>query len=399
MAYNPSGAIGEDKHSQAQTASATAAAPSAGQVAGNEARSQAEAKNQPADVITNEQSTHDDVEATQATGKAATDASGDKSTSVSNEVDTAPTQETTPAKAVPEAERGDDPAPRPLSTSASPPPPVPDKDTAVSNKPTPTSEETSASPSQTAEPAPAKVEDANETEEHSVQPTEPEAHATENADSSKLDAVEEGLKPQSGVDGDSRAVDEGPARQDGDGKPDGATKLTLRTDRVRELSTASIMSASSSTPGTPAEEVASSAVDDEKGGAPGQAGTLTKNQKKREREKERKKNKNKNKGEKNSPHPPSAETVHNADDSTIQDRNPPVVATIPPVDIPNGEGEGELVEKVESNEEDAPVLVDNVDSSGEDSAVKVERPEAETGKTADAADGDSTGSDEWPEWR
>jgi hypothetical protein len=53
-----SGAIGEEKHSQAQIASATAVAPSARQVTDDEA------KNQPADVITNERPTHDAVEAT-----------------------------------------------------------------------------------------------------------------------------------------------------------------------------------------------------------------------------------------------------------------------------------------------------------------------------------------------
>jgi hypothetical protein len=392
LADNPSGAIGEDKHSQAQTASATASAPSAGQVTGNETKNQPEARNQPADVITNKQPTHDAVEANQATNKAAPDPSGDKSTSVSNEVDTASTQETTPAKAVPEPELGEDPAPRPPSTDA--PPPLPEKDTAVTDKPTPTSEETSSSPSQTTQP---EVEDANKTEEPSAQPTEPEAPATENADSSKLDgAEEEGPNPQSGVDGDNRAVDEGSATQDGDGKADGPTKLTLLTERVRELSTASIMTASSSTPGTPAEEVASSAVDEEESGAPEQAGTSNKTKTKKEREREKKKNKKKDKkkGEKNSPHPPSGETMHNADNSTIQDRNPPVVATTPPVDIPSGEGEGELVEKAASSEEDAPVMVDKVDSSGEDSAVKVERPQNEAGKTAD---GDS-GTDEWLDW-
>jgi hypothetical protein len=373
-----SGAISEDKNSQALTASATAAAPSAGQVAGDEA------ENQPADVVNNKRPTCDAVEATQAADKVAPDASGIKSTSVSNEVNTALREETTPAKAVPEPELGEDPAPRPPPTDASAPPPVPkkdtarapEKDTAVTNKPTPTSEETSVPPSQTAEPAPTKVEDANKTEEPSAQPTEPEA------DSSKLDAVDEAPKPQSGVDGDNRAGDEGSATQDGDGKADGATRLTLRMDRVRELSTASIRPASSSTPGTPTEEVASSAVDEEEPGAPEQVCTLSRKRTRKEKEKEKKererekkkKKKKKNKGEKNSPHPPSGETVHNADNSSIQDRNPPVVANPPSVDIPSGEGEGELVEKAASDEEDAPVMVDKVDSSGEYSAVKVEMP-------------------------
>ena len=365
------------------------AAPSAGQVAGDEA------KNQLADVITNKQPTHDADEATQANDKAAPDASGDKSTSVSDEVDTAETQETTsadadtPSKALPELELGEDPTPRPPSTDSSVPPPLPEKDTTVTNKHTPTSEETFASPSQTAEPAPTNVED--KTEEPSAQPTEPEAPETETADSSKQDADEEGPKPQSGVDGDNRAVEEGSTTH-GDGKANDTSKLTLRTDRVRELSTASIMSASSSTPGTPAEEVASSAV--EESGAPGQAGTMSKSKRKREKEKEkkrekeekakeRKKDKDKDKGEKNSPHPQSRKTVHNADDSTIQDRNLPVVAATPPVDIPTGDSDGELVEKVASSEEDAPVMVNKVDGSGEDSTVKVEMPQDEAEKTAD----------------
>ena len=364
MANDILGAIREDRHSQDQTPSPTAGAPSAGQLIGKEA------KNQP---------THD-VEATQATDKAVPDASGDKSTPV---VDTAPREETTPAKTLPEPELGKDPAPSP-PTNASPPPPVPEKDTTDTNKPTPTPEETPASPPQTAEPAPTKVEDANKMEEPSAQPAEPEAPATENADNSKLDTVEEGPKPQSGVEGDDLAADEGSATQEGDGMADGPIKLTLQTDRVRELSTASMMSSSSSTPGTPNEEVASSAIEEEGGG--GQVGTLTKNQKKRNRKK------NKNKGEKNSPRPPSGETVSNADNSAVQDRNPPLVATPAPVDIPSGEGEGELVEKVASSEEDTPVMVDKVDGVGEDPAVIVERP---VGKSVD---GDS-GSDEWLDWQ
>ena len=388
MANNPSGAIGEGKHSQAQTASVTVAVPPAGQPG-------KEAKNQQAGAITDKQPTHDVVEATQATDKAAPDASGDNSTSVSNEVDTAPTPETMPAKAatpskpVPELELAEDPTPRPPSKDSSVPPPLPEKDTAVT-KPTPTSE-TSTSPSQTTEPMPTKIEDANKTEEPSTQPTEREAPETENADSSNLDADKEGSKPQSGVDGQNRAVDEGSAMQGGDGKADGITKLTLRTDRVRELSSASIMTASSSTPGTPAEEVASSAVDDEESGTPGQGGTP--NRKQRKKQKQREKKKDKNKGEENSPRPPSGKTVHNADDSTIQDRNPPVVVTTPPVHIPNGDGDGdgELVEKPASSEEDAPVIVDKVDSSGEDSGVKVGMPQGEAEKTAN---GDSS-NEEW----
>lgn len=376
--------IGEDKHGQVQTASATAATPSAEQVIGNED------KNQSADVIANKQPTHNDVEATQATDKATPDASG---ASVSNEVDTAKTQETTPTKAIPEPELGEDPTPSPPPPDAPAPPPVPEKDTTATNEPPSTSEETSASPSHTADPAPTKVEDANKTEEPSAQPTEPEAPATEKADGAKSDAVEEAPKPQSDADGDNHAVGEGSATRDDDGKADAATtKLTLLTDRVRELSTASIMSASSSAPGTPAEDVASSAVDDEEDVAPEQGGPSSKSKKKKSKSK-----KKKNKGEKNSPHPPSAETVRHTDNSTIQDRNPPPVAITAPVDIPIVDGEGELVEKEASGEEDSPVIVDKVDSSGEEgSAVKVERPQGEAGKAADAS-GDSS-TDEWFSW-
>ena len=350
------------------------ATPSAGQVA---------AKDQPADLIANKQPTHDAVEATQATGKTAPDASGDKSTSVPNGVDTTLTQETTPVNAVPEPERGEDPSPPPRDSST--PPPVPDKEPAVTNKFTPTSEETAASPPQTTELAPTIVDDTKETKESSAQPTEPEAPAKENADSSKLEAVEEGPKPQFGVDSDNRVVDEGSATQDGDVKGDGPTKLTLQMDRVRELSTASMMS-SSSTPGTPAEEVASSAIEEEEGGETGEVGASNK------KKKNKNKKKNKKKGEKNGSRPPSWETVSNADNSVVQDRNPPVVATTAPVEIFNGEGEGELVENMASNEEDAPIMVDKADGGREDPAAMVERP---VGKLVD----DDSGSDEWLDWQ
>ena len=350
----------------------TAPAPSAELIAGGEAN------NQLADAITDKQPTHDVVETTQTTDKVVPNASGDKSTSVSDEVDAAPTQEeATLAKVVPELELGEDPTHRPASADV--PPPLPEKDTAVTNKAIPTSEKTSASLSQTAEPALTKAEDANKTEEPPAQTTEPEAPAAENAEGSKLDAVEESPKPQYGADGDGRVVDEGSATQDGEGKAEGVTEISLLTDRVRELSPASILSASSSTPGTPAEHVASSAVDKGGGGAPEQRRTyLSKSQQKMLRKK-------KKKGEQNSPRPPSGETVHNVDDSTIQDRNPPVVAATPPVDIPNGEGEGELVEKVASGEEDAPVM--------EDSAVKVDMPQADS-EAVKTAYGDS-GTDNW----
>jgi hypothetical protein len=155
------------------------------------------------------------------------------------------------------------------------------------------------------------------------------------------------------------------------------------------------MSATSSAPGTPTEDVASSAVEEDEDGAPGQGGTLTKSQKKRLKKKNNNKNNKNNKGEKNSPHPPSAETVRNTDDSTIQDRNPPAVATTAPVDVPIVGGEAELVDKDGSAEEDSPVIVDKVDDVGE-SAVKVKTPRGDVGKAADAS-GDSS-TDEWLDW-
>jgi hypothetical protein len=130
------------------------------------------------------------------------------------------------------------------------------------------------------------------------------------------------------------------------------------------------MSGTSSAPGTPAEETVSSAVEGEEDGAgPESASTPSKGKKKPKKKKK--------KGEKNSPHPPSKETVNVVDNPAVQDRKP--VATAP-VDIPKGEGEGELVEKVDSGEEEPAVIV--------------EMPPADAGKTAD-----DTGSDEWADWQ
>jgi hypothetical protein len=106
------------------------------------------------------------------------------------------------------------------------------------------------------------------------------------------------------------------------------------------------------------------------------------------------KKKQKKKGEKNSPRPPSGEAVKDANNSTVQDPKP--VATAP-VDIPSGEGDGELVEKVDSGGGDGDgEPVEKVDSGGEDSAVMVEKPQADAVKTAD--DAGSAGSDEWAEF-
>jgi hypothetical protein len=134
------------------------------------------------------------------------------------------------------------------------------------------------------------------------------------------------------------------------------------------------MSGTSSTLATPADELASSAVDGKDNGALDSATTLTKNQRKKLKKKLKQ-------GEKNSPHLPSEETVNVVDNSTVQDRKRIPTA---PVDIPMGEDEGELVEKVDSGE-DSVVIVDKVESGGEDPAViiTVEKPQAEPVKRAD----------------
>ena len=385
---------GAGKHSQAQTTPVIAAAPSAGQVA---------AKDQPADVIIKKPSTSDAVETTQAIDGADPNSSGDKSTSNSSEVDKAPTDQTTPAKSVAEPKLGEDQAPLPPPPTETPsPPPPPEKDATAINKPTPTSEEASVSPAQPAESEPSKGEDdADKSSESPVPPSKPEgpaaaaAAAAAKGDSSEPGAPKEESAPQSGANGEALAIDEGSASTQG--KPEGATKPVLRLDRVRELSTATSMSGTSSAPGTPAEETASSAVEgEEDGGQPESAGPISKSKSKKEKDKEKKKERErkkaaaKKKGEKNSPRPPSKETVNVVDNPAVQDRKP--VATAP-VDIPKGEGEGELVEKVDSGEDSA-VIVDKVDSGEEEPAVIVEKPPADAGKTAD-----DTGSDEWPDWQ
>ena len=363
-----------DKQGQAQPAPVIASAPPA---AGDEA------KNQPADVIAKKQPTSDAVEATQAIDGATPNPSGDKSTSNSSEVDTAQSHQTVPAKAVAQPELGKDPVPLPVPTDSPPPPPLPEKDTTIANKSTPASEESLVS-SQTAKPTPPKDEDAAKTSESPAAAPKPEAAAAAEVSSSEPDAVKEKSLPQSSANGDGHTVDKGSANtQEDSGKPGGVAKLTVRTDRVRELSTASSMSGTSSTLGTPADELASSAVDGKDSGTPDSATTLSKNQKKRLKKKLKQ-------GEKNSPHLPSKETANVVDNSTVQERKP--VATAP-VDIPKGEGEGELVERVESGKDSA-MIVDKVESGEEDPAVIVtmEKPQAEPVKKAD-----DSGSDEWSE--
>jgi hypothetical protein len=354
------------------------AAPPAGQVAGDEVQ------NQPEDVIAKRQPTSDAMEATQAIGGATPISSVEESTSNSSEVDTAQSHQTTSAKAVTQPELGKDSVPLPVPTDSPSPPPLPEKDTTVAIKPTPASEESSASSSQTAKPTPLKDEDAAKTSESPAPVPKPEAAAAVEVDGSEPGAVKEKSVPQSSANGDGHTVDEGSANtQDDNGKPDGATKPVLRLDRIRELSTASSMSGTNSALGTPADESASSAVEGDDSGAPESATTLTKAQKRNLKKKLRKK------GEKNSPHLPSKETANVVDNTTVQDRKP--IATAP-VDIPKGEGEGELVEKVEGREDSA-VIVDKVESGGEDPAVIITVEKPEPVKKAD-----DSGSDEWAEF-
>ncbi len=196
-----------------------AAAPPAGQVVGNEA------KNEPAAQDANNRHMRLLKRPRPLTGQLLMP--GDKSSSISNERDAAPTHETTtPAKAVLESGLDKDPASDPPPTDVSAPPLVPEKDSVTTNQPTPASEETSASPSQTAEPlaAPTKAEDVNEV------PT------SENADSSKPSRKALNHNPVLKAIAVQATVDKRPAAtQDGDGKADDVTNLTLRMDRVRGL--------------------------------------------------------------------------------------------------------------------------------------------------------------------
>ena len=358
-----------------------AAAPPAGQVTGDEA------KNQPADVIAKKQPTSDAVEATQAIDGATPNPSGDNPISNSSEVDTAPTHQTVPANAVTQPELGKDPVSLLAPTDSPSPPPLPEKDTTVAIKPTLASEESSTSPSQTAKPTPSKDEDAAKTSEFSAPAPKPEAAAAE-VDSSEPDAVKEESMLQSSADGDGHAVDESSANtQENDGKKPDGIKPVLRLDRIRELSTASSMSGTSTTPGTPADETVSSAVEGEEESATPASASASGPAKKKGKGKNKK---NKKKGEKNSPNPPSKETANVVDNSTVQERKPVATAS---VDIPKGEGEGELVERVESGKDSA-MIVDKVESGEEDPAVIVtmEKPQAEPVKKAD-----DSGSDEWAE--
>jgi len=157
----------------------------------------------------------------------------------------------------------------------------------------------------------------------------------------------------------------------GDANPKGPVK-PLRLDYIREVSTASTMSATG--PGIPVDEVPSSSFEEEDGDASG--ARLTTAQKKRMRERARKQALN---GEKNSPRPPSgASTSNSVANSVVQEPKPVATASVDTYSYRGGRRcpcgcEGE------SGEDDAPVIV--------------EKPDATMAVTAadDAADDDKWG--------
>ncbi len=111
---------------------------------------------------------------------------------------------------------------------------------------------------------------------------------------------------------------------------------------------------SSSSPGTPADDAPSSSVEKEEDGGEGPGVKLSRSQ----RKKRAKKQAQAQKGEKNSPRPLSAATVNIVDNPIVQESKPVDAA---PVDIPAGEGEGVLVAKTESGEDEPLVMVDKPD--------------------------------------
>jgi hypothetical protein len=320
---------------------------------------------------TDKQSNPNGTETTQAnsgpTQSAAPDALGEKSSTsapISNEVDnTQQAHETTPAKAVDESKDHEDlEVPPPTGSPA--PPPVPEKDGDIQESST-ISEEPATSLPQTTETAASKAVDADETSENLAPSSEAEADTTAKVDSLDPEAVSKDPVPQPDAD-DSHASGEGSGATQGEGtKSDEPVKPTpLRMDRLREPSTASMMSSSSVE--TPASEVPPSAVDAEEEG-----GAASKSKKKKRQKKK--------KGEKNSPRAPSGAAVNDLDDTVKQESRP---VTPAPVDVRPGEDEG--------------VLVQREDSSGEDSAVMVEKPTAKADTGADAENaGDTAGSEEW----
>jgi hypothetical protein len=311
-----------------------------------------------------------------AAQSAAPDASGEKSSSsapIPNEVDNAhQAHEDTPAKVVDEPKDDNDPE-VPPPTGSPLPPPVPDKDGVVQESNT-ISGEPSTSP-QTTETATSNVVDAIETSEILAPSSEAEADTAAKGDSLDPEAASKDPMPQPDAD-DSHANGEGSSATQGEGtKSDESFKLTLRVDRLREPSAASMMSSSSIE--TPVDEATPSAVEaEEEGGTADATGTSARSR--------RKKAKKKKKGEKNSPRAPSGAAVNDLDDTVKQETK---LVTPAPVDVPPGEDEGVLVQREDNN------------SSGEDSAVMVEKPTANADTGADAENaGDTTGSEEWLEF-
>jgi len=355
-------------------------------------------------VSTDDQPTPDPVERNQDNDNAAQTAAPDPVAEAEKPTNTAPTSgaadatqahETALTDAVAKHEPSEDPAATvPLPTNAPAPPPVPEKDVAAA-KPASDPEATATSGSllQTAPAEVSKAAEASEAGEELLTRTEVDAAATAKVDGLQQDGAVEDPTPQPSANGDDHAITEESTTAQGQGddvKKDGPVRPTLRLDHVREISTASTMSAG--TPDTPADE--SSAVDqDEDPGVPkSSAGPVGKNAKKN-----RKRN-NKKKGEKNSPHPPSGATVNNVPAQDPKPVSPPAVL------VPKGEPE--RVEKADNSGDDSAVIVEKPgaakgeargDSSGEDSAVIVERPQAaaEAGKATDAASAAGNLSEEW----
>ena len=97
----------------------------------------------------------------------------------------------------------------------------------------------------------------------------------------------------------------------------------------------------------------------------------------------RRKSQSKRRVRRNSPRPASGATGNDVDNPIEQNPKPVIPPVIlDPVDVPGGEGDGILVEKV--------------DSRGENSAVVVDAPRAET-EVEKAANATASGSDEWNE--
>jgi hypothetical protein len=132
----------------------------------------------------------------------------------------------------------------------------------------------------------------------------------------------------------------------------------------------------SSSAETTAYVTGSPSVEAEEEGGAGEPGTPG-------RSKKKKKFRNKKKGKKYSPRPATGATGNDVDNPIEQDTKSVIPPVIPDsVDVPGGEGDGILVEKV--------------DSSGEDSAVFADAPRAET-EIEKVANATASGSDEWNE--